>query len=132
MLSILKLGTKPPDLSHADDGAGENGDGEMEVGTAFVADAEAPEAGEPGEGSFHNPPVSAKMGAALYATSRDPWLDATGTALPAAASVIVAFVGVQFFQALNKAEYRSGAFVVVARQLVPCRLRVRIRHGRKS
>ena len=98
--SQLELGTKPPDLSHADDGTGEGGEGEMEVGAALVADAEAPETGEPGEGSFHDPPVPAKMGAALHAASRDPWLDPTGPALPAAASVIVALVGVQLVRAL--------------------------------
>ncbi|RYF12427.1 MAG: hypothetical protein EOO40_01275, partial [Deltaproteobacteria bacterium] len=72
----------------------------MEVGAAFVADAKSPEVDESGEGLFHGPPVSAKMGAALYPASCDAWLDATGAALPAAASVIKAFPGVQFIPAL--------------------------------
>jgi len=81
----------------------------MEADTAFVTDAEASEAREPNEGSFHDPPVSAKMGAAVYPASRDPWLDATGTALPGAASVIVAFIGVQFVRALAGPTTASGS-----------------------
>ncbi len=55
----------------------------MEVGAALGADAEAPETGEPGEGSFHDPSVPAKMGTALHAASRNAGLDAAGAALPA-------------------------------------------------
>ena len=50
-------GTKPSGLPQADDGAGERGEGEMEFGTAFVADAEAPRPGKPREAAFHDPPV---------------------------------------------------------------------------
>ncbi len=84
-------------------------EGEMEVGAALVADTEALEAGELGEGSFHHPPVPSQMGAAVHAASRDPWLDPTGAALPAAASVIVVLVGVQLVRALARPTMAFGS-----------------------
>ena len=86
----LELGTKPPDLAQADDSAGERGKGETDVGTALVADTEAPEAGEPGEAAFHHPPVPSEMGAAVDATACDARFDPTNPALPVAAPVVVA------------------------------------------
>ncbi len=80
----------------------------MEVGAAFVADAEATEAGQPGEAAFHHPPVPSEVGAAVHAASCDPRPDATGAALPAAASVAVALVGVQLVRALAGRTAVSG------------------------
>ena len=92
---MLKLGTKPPDLSQADHGAGEGCQGEVEIGAALVTDSEAPEPGEPGEGALHDPPVTAEAGAALDATPCDAWRDAAGATLTAAAAVVVRLVGVK-------------------------------------
>src|SRR3954447_14273127 len=49
--SSLELGTKPSDLVEADEGAGERGEGEVEVDTALVADGQAAEACQPGQGT---------------------------------------------------------------------------------
>jgi hypothetical protein len=67
------------------------------------------ETGEPGEAAFHHSPMSAKMGAALHTTSRDPWLDPTDTALPATTSVIIALVGVKSVRALARPTTVSGS-----------------------
>jgi len=67
---------------------------------ALVADAEAREAGQPGEAALRHPPVPAETGTALHTAPRDPGRDATSPALPAAASVIIPLVGVQLVRAL--------------------------------
>ena len=95
----LELGTKPPDLPHADDGAGEGCEGEVEVGASLVAYAQAPETGEPGEAALHHPSVPPEMGAAVHATSCDARHDAAGPALPTAATVVVGLVGMQLVRA---------------------------------
>jgi hypothetical protein len=95
----LKLRTKPSDLSQADDGAGQYGEGEMQVGTTLITYAEASEACQPGKAAFHHPLVPSEVGAAVHATSCNPGLDAASPAFPTAAPMIVAFVGVQLIRA---------------------------------
>ena len=72
----------------------------MDVGAALVADGQASVAGEPGEGTLHHPAVSSEAGAALDATACDARGDATGAALPAAATVVVGLIGVEFARPL--------------------------------
>jgi hypothetical protein len=81
-------------LVEADEGAGERGEGEMDVGTAFVADGKAAEAVEPCEGPFDDPPVLAEPLAALDAAPGDARGDATSAAFLTAAAVIIGLVGV--------------------------------------
>jgi hypothetical protein len=71
----------------------------MQVGTTLVTYAEASEACQPGKAAFHHPPVPSEVGAAVHATSCNPGLDAASPALPTAAPMIVAFVGVQLVRA---------------------------------
>lgn len=91
----LECLTEPLDLVEADEGAAERGEGEVDVGAALVAHREAAEAGEPGQGALHHPPVPAQALAALDPASGDAGRDAPRTALPAAAAVVVGLVGVQ-------------------------------------
>ncbi len=92
---MLESGTKPFCLSVADEGAGERGEGEMEVGASLIADGEAAEAGQPSERSLDDPAVAAQPFAALDAAPSDPGCDAAGSALAPATAMIVALVGVQ-------------------------------------
>lgn len=62
-------------MSEADDSAGEGGEGEVKVGAALVSDAEATEAGKPGEAALHHTPVLSEMSAAVHAVPCDPGLD---------------------------------------------------------
>jgi hypothetical protein len=58
---------QPPDLPDADDGAGEGGEGEVDVGAALVADGEASEPGEPGQGALDFPAEAWAVGHAVLA-----------------------------------------------------------------
>ena len=69
--SILELRTKLPDLTQADDGAGERGEGEVDVGPPFVADGEAAEPRQPRQGALHGPPLAAQPSAVLDAAAGD-------------------------------------------------------------
>lgn len=92
----LEYLTEPADLVEADEGAGECGEGQANVGATFVADGKTAEAVDPGEGAFDDPPVFAEPLAALDATSCNPRSDAADAALLAAAAMIVGLVGAQF------------------------------------
>ena len=93
--ALLELGTKPFQLSLADEGAGEGGEGEVEVGASLVADGEAAEPGQPRQGPLHDPAMASQSFAALDAAPGNPGRDAAGSALASATAVIVALVGVQ-------------------------------------
>ena len=86
---MLELRTKPPDPTEADDGTGEGGEGEVDVGAALVADRQMPEPGEPGEGALDHPAMSSKARAALDPATGDARGDAAGAALTTAAAVVV-------------------------------------------
>ena len=62
--------------SKADDGAGQDGEGEVNVGPALVSDGEAPEFGEPGECALDDPAMLSEMTAALNALPGNAMLDA--------------------------------------------------------
>ena len=72
----------------------------MDVLTAFVADGEATELVEPGQGALDDPPMSPQGGPGFDAPARDADADVpAGERLPAAAQV-VRLVGVEFGRAL--------------------------------
>ena len=66
-----------------------------DVGSSLVADDEAAEAGEPGEGPLDDPSVPAEALAGVDAASGDAWDDAALVTGPAAARNIVGLVGVR-------------------------------------
>lgn len=74
----------------------------MDVGAPLVADREATEAVEPGQGSLDNPAVSAQSLASFHASSCDARLDGAGAALLAATAVIVGLVRVELVRALPR------------------------------
>ena len=100
-ITALERLTEPPDLSEADESAGECGEGQVDVGAALVADGQATVAGQPGEGAFHHPAMSAEAGAALDAAAGDARGDAADAAFPAAAAVVLGLVGVKLAQPLS-------------------------------
>ena len=65
----------------------------MDVGAAVVADEQAFELVQPGEGALHDPAVAAEAGAVLGVASRDLGFDAEPAELAAAARVVVGAVG---------------------------------------
>ena len=67
----------------------------MDVGAAFVADGEAPEAPEPGEAALHHPAVPTKTLAVLDTLAGDAGRDAALAASLSAWLVVIGFVGVQ-------------------------------------
>ena len=53
----------------------------MEIGPSLVADGQPPEAGEPGEGTFHHPAMLPQPLAGVDALAGDAGLDVPSTAL---------------------------------------------------
>ena len=56
----------------------------MEIGPAFVADAEPLEGVQPGEAALDHPALAAQPGAVRDAAASDAWGDASGTQLACA------------------------------------------------
>ena len=108
--AILEPLTEPPDLVETDEGAGECGEGEVDVGAAFVSDGETAEAGEPGEGALHHPAVPAEAFGAFDTPPGDTRCDAPFAALPAAAAVIMGLVGVQLARTPPRAATFARAY----------------------
>ena len=79
----------------ADEGAGECGEGMVDVEPAFVADGQAAEAVDPGEYALDDPPVLAQPLAAFDAAACDRMPDAAPEAGAAAAAMIIGLIGVQ-------------------------------------
>ena len=63
----------------ADEAAGEAEEGLVDVGAAFVADAEAAVLVEPGEGSFDDPALAPESRAMGRISSGDEWSSAAST-----------------------------------------------------
>lgn len=78
-----------------DEAAGQLPEGFVDVGPAFPADSQPPEAVQPGETSLYNPPVDAKSGAVPGVSAGDGWHDASGADLVTVDVVVVAAVGEQ-------------------------------------
>jgi len=83
------------DEAPCDEGCGEGGEGEVDVGSAFVADREAAELAEPSEGPFHDPPVPPEPCTALDAAPGDAGLDVAAGQSPTAAAMIISLVGMK-------------------------------------
>lgn len=96
-LNILERLTKPADGSEAYDCGSEDAEGAVEVSVTFVADGEAPELIDPGEGPLDHPSVLAEMLGAVDAPPGDAGRDAPLAQVLAAAVEVVALVGVELF-----------------------------------
>ena len=68
----------------------------MNVGSAFVADSDPPEAVQPREAPFHYPAVATEFLAALHSSARDSDVDASVTQELPAARIIIALVRMEF------------------------------------
>lgn len=79
----------------ADDGAGQDGEGEVNVGPALVSEGEAPEFREPGECALDDPAMLSEMTTALNALPGNAMLDAAFGASPATAGIVIPLVGMQ-------------------------------------
>jgi hypothetical protein len=66
----------------------------VDVGSPFGADAESPEAFEPGEGAFDWPADCAETGAVVDATAGDDGCDTTGADQVPVLVMVIATVGV--------------------------------------
>lgn len=64
-------------LSQANSGAGDRGEGTVEISSALIVDAEPPNPAKPHEAALYHSPVPPDMGAAVHAASRDPRLCAS-------------------------------------------------------
>jgi hypothetical protein len=80
-------------LSVADEAAGKGEEGFVDVGSAFVADAEASILVQPGEGALDHPALAADSGSVWCVAFGDERLDAAGAELVAVGSGVVAAVG---------------------------------------
>lgn len=67
----------------------------MDVGSPFVADAQAAKGMEPGDGALHDPAVSAQPLLGFNTAPSDPGADTPPVQVVAAEGKVVAFVGVQ-------------------------------------
>ncbi len=74
----------------------------MDVEAALVPDGQTAEAMKPCERPLHDPAVSAQALARLHSAPGDPRGDATVSASPSAAGVVVAFVSMEFGRSLAR------------------------------
>ncbi len=79
----------------------------MDVVTSLIADGEAPELGEPGEGALHHPPMPAQPIAGLDALAGDAHRDVATGQCRAAARQVVGRVGMQLSRAVAGATPRA-------------------------
>lgn len=100
--------TKPLNEVPRDQRAGESREGEVDIVAALVANSETAEAVEPGERSFHHPPMRPEMMGGLEAPTRDAGDDASDGALVATALVVVALVGVEFRRTTARATHLTS------------------------
>lgn len=90
----------------ADECASEEREGQMNIGTSFVADGEATEPGDPCEGSFDDPTMPAEILAAFDTPAGDAMPDIALRAGDAAAPVVVSLVGMELCGTM----FRAAAF----------------------
>ena len=101
--------TEPSELVEADEGAAERGDGEVDVGAAFITHDQATQAGQPGIGALDYLAVAAEALAGMDAAPGDAGPDTALVAVPAAAPVVIGLVGVQLVRASSRAAALAGA-----------------------
>ena len=73
----------------------------VDVEASFVADGEAAEAVQPGEGPLYDPAMTAELLAGFDATSCDASLDTSPLAGLAASAKVVGFVSMEFGRPLS-------------------------------
>ena len=73
--------------------AAEGEEGFVDLGAAFVADEQAAELVQPGEGALDNPAEAAQAGAVLGCAAGDYWFDPALAELAPVASEVVAAIG---------------------------------------
>jgi hypothetical protein len=79
----------------ADESGGERVESFEDVGALLVADCQAAEAAEPGQGALDNPAMASHTLAALDAASGDPIADAALAQVAMAARDIIGFVSIE-------------------------------------
>ena len=80
----------------------------MDVGAALVADGEAAEAVEPGEGSFHHPAMAPEALTGVDASPGNASLDASSAQKGAAAAMVIGFVGMELFWPAPRSSSRAA------------------------
>ena len=99
---MLERLTEPSDLVHADEGAAERDEGEVDVLASLVAHGQATQARQPGVCAFHHPAVPAQALTAIHAAPGNAGLDAPPATVPAAAAEVVSLVGVQLVRPASR------------------------------
>lgn len=94
-LECLSKPARRREVVKADERTAEGEERLMEVGRSLITDAQAPVAVQPGEGPLHDPAVAPQTLAGLDAFAGDANLDMPATQGPAAAGIVVPFVGMQ-------------------------------------
>ena len=87
--------TKLRGCPDAYDCGSDNEESAMDLGTAFVADDQAPELVDPCEGPLHDPSVLSEAAAAFDASPCNAGRDGAGAQVAAAAIEVVALVGME-------------------------------------
>lgn len=64
-------------LSQANGGAGDRGEGMVEINSTLIVDAKPPEPAKPHEAALYHSPVPPEIDAAVHAASRDSGLGAS-------------------------------------------------------
>ena len=80
----------------------------MDVGPAFVANAQAAKPVQPAERSFHDPAPLSQPFARFDASTRNPWRDAAPAKPLPVASEVIALVGMQFVRPTAGSSRQSG------------------------
>ena len=84
----------------ADDGAAQQHEGQVQLIVAFVADAQAAEVVQPGEGALYDPALAADARAVGRPAPRDHWFHTALAQFAAVLFVVVAAIGEEPFGAL--------------------------------
>src|SRR5688572_1348367 len=87
--------SRPPEHPLADHRAAQLDERLVQLGSPFVAGAQAPEVVQPGEGALDDPALAAQPGAVLDAAPGDHGLDAALPEQPAVLVEVIAAVGQQ-------------------------------------
>ncbi len=103
MVSIVLWGQSPG----ADDGDGQDRHSGDRGGTAVVADGQAAEGQQPGDGAFHHPAVPAETFAGVHPDPRDAGGDASPAQVAAHPAIVVGLVRVQLPRPASRASRAS-------------------------
>ena len=99
----LVLLTEPLfDEAPGDEGCGESGESEVDVGSALVTGCKAAKLAEPSKRALHHPSMPPKPCAALNAAAGDASLDVAAGQGATAAAMVVGFVGVELARSSSR------------------------------